>query len=333
MSRFTIFLVFLLAFSFANCASVPSDEEKEITVSVNTIDKIGLGLVIKSMSDEGLKQHKVEYGALILEVIDGSPAKEAGLKEGDVVIETNGTKIDDARVLNDLVEALKEGDEVNLTVNSDGEEKSFSTKIKFMDMDSYKYSLKGDGNVNMHIMSDMHFGMGMPHGGKNFMWKSKGGSDKGGWLGVELKNINDQMKEYFEVEHGALVEKVVENSPAEKAGLKAGDVIVKMGDKKIEDPADVIRTVNYYDPEDKIDVEVIRKGDDESFSVTLGKKKGHMMKNMMFISEDGDDEDVHINVTVDDDEPGVKKVKRIKIVGDPGGLKNVEEIDILIYII
>ena len=332
MSRFTIFLVFLLAFSFAHCANVPSDEEKEISISVNTIDKIGLGLVIKSMSEEGLKQHKVEFGALILEVIEGSPAKEAGLKEGDVVIEANGTKIDDAKVLNDLVEALKEGDEVNLTVNSDGEEKSFSAVIKFMDMDGYKYSWKGDENMNMHIMKGMHFAM--PHGGNNFMWKSKGGSDKGGWLGVELKNINDQMKEYFEVETGALVEKVIEDSPAEKAGLKAGDVIVKMGDKKIEDPDDVIRTVNYYDPEDKVNVKVIRKGDDESFNVTLGKKKGHMMKkNLMFISEDGNDEDVHINVTADDDEPGVRKVKRIKVIGEPHGLENVKEIDILIYII
>jgi len=98
--------------------------------------------------------------------------------------------------------------------------------------------------------------------------------EKGGYLGVRGSDLSDQLKEYFEVKQGILVEEVVEDSPAEKAGMKAGDVIYRINDRDIRDFGDLMRTINYYDPDEQITVYYVRKGKKGSVKVTLGKKEG-----------------------------------------------------------
>lgn len=117
---------------------------------------------------------------------------------------------------------------------------------------------------------------------------------KGGYLGVQVKDLSDQLQEYFEVKNGVLVEEVMKDSPAEKAGLKAGDVIVSINDRKLEDYHDLIRTVNFYNPEEKVTVSYVRKGDTEETKVVLGKKPAYHWKtkkmkgpqNLQIISKD-----------------------------------------------
>ena len=86
--------------------------------------------------------------------------------------------------------------------------------------------------------------------------------------------MSDQLKEFFKVEYGVLVEKVLEKTPAEKAGLKAGDVIMKINDKKIEDYSDLVRRLNYYDPKDEVTVEFSRKEKIKKIDVVLAEKSG-----------------------------------------------------------
>jgi C-terminal processing protease CtpA/Prc len=103
-------------------------------------------------------------------------------------------------------------------------------------------------------------------------------------LGVHAKNISDQLKEYFEVEGGVLIEKVIEDSPAEKAGLKAGDIILKIEDKDIEDYGDLVRVLNYYDPGDELSIVYSRKGSKKTIKVVVDKKEG-AFPNLRWIQE------------------------------------------------
>jgi len=83
------------------------------------------------------------------------------------------------------------------------------------------------------------------------------------------------VREGKRVEYGALIEKVIEESPAEKAGLKAGDVIIQINDREIKDYEDLIRTLNYYNPDEKVKVKYSRKGKENTVEVVLGEKKIH----------------------------------------------------------
>jgi len=79
---------------------------------------------------------------------------------------------------------------------------------------------------------------------------------------VQVHELNADLAPYFKVEKkgGVLISEVMEDSPAQQAGLKAGDVITKIHDQKISDPEDLFDALDGYEGGDKITVEYIRKG-------------------------------------------------------------------------
>jgi len=97
--------------------------------------------------------------------------------------------------------------------------------------------------------------------------------EKSGFLGVQIQDLSDQLSDKFKVKVGAgvLVSEVVEDSPAEKAGLKEGDIITKVDAKKIKNAGDLTTTIRGYEPESKVSVSVIRDGKKKKLKATLGK--------------------------------------------------------------
>jgi serine protease Do len=82
------------------------------------------------------------------------------------------------------------------------------------------------------------------------------------WLGIGLQNLTQDLMKSFNVKEkeGALISQVYEGSPAEKAGLKVGDIITQIDGKKIKDSQDVVREVLKKQVGQKILLEVIREG-------------------------------------------------------------------------
>jgi serine protease Do len=81
---------------------------------------------------------------------------------------------------------------------------------------------------------------------------------------------------------GAEIQSITKESAAEKAGLKAGDIITKIDDKKIESTDDVTETVQAHKPGDKINVTVLRDGKEQKITAELGKWKGINMNTVTF---------------------------------------------------
>jgi membrane-associated protease RseP (regulator of RpoE activity) len=102
-------------------------------------------------------------------------------------------------------------------------------------------------------------------------------SDEGhrGYLGVSTIELGEQLADYFGVhgDGGVLVTEVAKDSPAETAGLKAGDIILSVENSKISDPADLMRLIRAHDPEDKVDVTVQRRGQAQTLHAKLGESK------------------------------------------------------------
>ncbi len=93
-----------------------------------------------------------------------------------------------------------------------------------------------------------------------------------GWLGVMIQKITSDLAETFGLASvvGALVGDVVSNGPAEKAGIKRGDVIVRLGNKEIKEMKILPQVISGNPPGTKVEVEVIRNGENKVFIVTLG---------------------------------------------------------------
>jgi membrane-associated protease RseP (regulator of RpoE activity) len=93
-----------------------------------------------------------------------------------------------------------------------------------------------------------------------------------GWLGIHVEELSKAMKIALEVKCGVLVSEVLEDSPAEKAGLKIGDVILQIDDKEVEDFFSLSEYVS-ENPDKQVELKIKRKGKKEKITVTLGEKE------------------------------------------------------------
>ncbi len=223
------------------------------------------GLWLKMPSAEVLKRYHLEGGAEIARVLEGSDAQKAGLKEGDIIIQFDGTPISRPEDLKSLLSQMDEEKDVAVVVNRRGKELIFTAHIYPQDQDEEEWMFQLPPRTWKFFMDSL------PHFNMPQYWQER--MEKGGYLGVEVEDLTDQLLQFFKADYGVLVKKVYKNSPADKAGIRAGDVIYKINDKKIEDTADLLRTLRYYDPGDKVDVYMVRNGKKKTVAVELGRRK------------------------------------------------------------
>jgi serine protease Do len=94
-----------------------------------------------------------------------------------------------------------------------------------------------------------------------------------GWLGVRIQQVTDEIAESLSIKpaRGALVAGVEEKGPAKPAGIEPGDVVVRFDGKEIKEPKDLSRVVADTAVGKEVDVVVIRKGEEQTKRVTLGR--------------------------------------------------------------
>jgi C-terminal processing protease CtpA/Prc len=252
----TIFL--LLADFFPGYA-----QEEEIVFSHQP--KGPLGVLLTDVAGEKLQNLGLKGGAEIKKIFENSEAEKKGLQEKDIIIAVDGNEIAAPDDLAEKIFGIEEEKDVALTYYRDGNKKTVTVHIK---------PVAGDF---LFDFDDEEFSICLPHGslGTGSCVLEHFGDDcgKGGYLGIEAKNLSEQMQDYFEVKQGVLIENVTKESPAEKAGFKAGDVILSINKREIKDYGDLVRTLNYYNPDEKITVEISRKGSKKNVDVVLGEKK------------------------------------------------------------
>ena len=102
------------------------------------------------------------------------------------------------------------------------------------------------------------------------------GEVKRGWMGVSVQSLTPAFAEAYGIPatEGAVVGDVVPGSPAERAGLTRGDVIVSLGDKKVKNSQDVVFAVRTFLAGDKVKLEYYRQKEKRSVEVTLGEIPG-----------------------------------------------------------
>jgi serine protease Do len=101
--------------------------------------------------------------------------------------------------------------------------------------------------------------------------KTKGSVSRG-WLGVQIQDVTRELAESFNMDrpHGALVSRVIADSPSEKAGLKIGDVIIEFDGREIDTSAELPPIVGMITLDKKVNVKLIREGEEKTVKVAIG---------------------------------------------------------------
>lgn len=95
-----------------------------------------------------------------------------------------------------------------------------------------------------------------------------------GWLGVVIQDIDEELAKSFGLKKtkGVLVAEVSEGSPAEKAGLKQGDIILRLNGKKVDDMGELRNKIALTSPGTKVEMEVLRENKHKTLQVTIGEQ-------------------------------------------------------------
>jgi serine protease Do len=102
----------------------------------------------------------------------------------------------------------------------------------------------------------------------------KTGKVERGYVGIGMQKIDPEMVEFFKLKNnkGVLITSVTEDGPAERAGLKKDDVVVRVDDKKAEDPQDLKNIIGFTAPETEVEFSIIRDGKEKKVIVKVGSK-------------------------------------------------------------
>jgi serine protease Do len=175
-------------------------------------------------------------GVLVRRVVPGSAAEEAGLAEGDVILELEGRPMRGPRELSRAVGALGPGDSLDMKVWRGGQQLSLQAFLMARP--------EGTNSARPQPRADL------------------------GRLGLVLAPLTDQLSRYFDAPGGALVTRVEPGSAGEIAGLAAGDVIVAAGEVEILSGRHLHQVLTSWD-ELAVLLAVVRNGNDIYLRVSL----------------------------------------------------------------
>ena len=237
-----------------------------------------LGVVLEDVGADDVSRLKLaeERGALVKEVVKGSAAEKAGLKDGDVILSYQGERVASAAQFRRLVRETPAGRRVTIEAIRGGALQRLSASLE--PSDDHELTL-GDESFRFDVPVppippvpplpplDRLFEEG--DRGRRFSFRDRIVEARPGRLGLSYQELSGQLARYFKVDDGALLVTEVEtDGPAARAGLRAGDVIVKFNGKAVTDGGDLRRTLGEAPSGTDVTVTVQRDGRPVDVKVT-----------------------------------------------------------------
>jgi membrane-associated protease RseP (regulator of RpoE activity) len=221
-------------------------------------------------------------GVVVTGVKEESPAEKAGLKEGDRILELDGTKIERSRDIRRAMRDLEPGDTVQFRIRRKTLEKTLTATVG----KPPERSFLGMGPL-WH--EDLAPGMAL-----RMMGMARN------YLGVRVQSMTEDLRAYFKAPRGRglLVSRVEEDTPAAKAGLRAGDVIIAVGGKGISERSDIAQALSDHEPGDRVAVKIVRDGSEKTVEVEIAERPGPRRHGAIFLPE-GEEIDLDREIDLD----------------------------------
>ncbi len=234
-----------------------------------------LGIYSQSLTPE--LREGLDYrgeGVLVNRVVENSPAERAGIEKGDVIVSVDQRSVDSPEELANIVRAQGAGETVSIRIVRDGERRSLEARLSGRpgadegedrgQSDELKYKIKIDNDakeLKVEDLDDLPDLSGVPdreeirrmvREGKAKAFRMEGAPGRVK-LGVRVEDAGDNGSD-----QGAQVVEVMENTPAERAGIRAGDVITRVEGQSVNDATDLIQTLR--GKSGRVEIELRRRG-------------------------------------------------------------------------
>lgn len=191
--------------------AIPIDVAMDVVSQIKEqgfVSRGWLGVLIQDVTRElaesfGMKR---PHGALVAQVLEDSPAARAGIEVGDIITEFNGEEVTDSSDLPPLVGRTRVGSDAKVKVLRDGKTRTLKVRIAELPAEE---ALQQPAAASPQVKTDR--------------------------LGLQVGELSAAQRKELEVSGGVLVQQI-EDGPAAQAGIRRGDVIVKLNNKQVENP-------------------------------------------------------------------------------------------------
>lgn len=244
--------------------SVPEPKTPRLERMVRAMDWFGgqVGVTVRDGTSAGV---------VVEEVRRNSPAEKAGIKEGDTITEVDGERVRSARQFSRLVDESPAGRPVRMALQRGGQRTSVEVTPE-----PRSFGRIAPIPFERFTMPEWRDLPSVPEWRREFdlrLAPEIGGFMGHGRLGVQLQDLDGQLAAYFGVTSGALVTAVAKDTPAERAGFKAGDVITTVAGEKVKDIGDVRRELRRVDDDKEFTIDITRERKPVSLKVKLEPAK------------------------------------------------------------
>jgi membrane-associated protease RseP (regulator of RpoE activity) len=242
-----------------------------------------LGVHAEDINKENMARYNMREprGVGVTQVVKDSPAEKAGLRKDDVIVRFEGDSVTSVRKLTRLVSEVAPDQTVRLSISRGGADQEVSVTIAKRDNSMNAFRLEGfeglkgiEGRLKGldDKLKDLH--KTLPPGANVWKWEGPGDGNftfsfGNRRIGVSTTDLTKQLADYFGISDGkgVLVTSVADDSPAAKAGIKAGDIITSVDGEKIDGAGDLSRVINRKKDGD-VTLTVVRNKNQRTFTVT-----------------------------------------------------------------
>jgi serine protease Do len=221
-----------------------------------------IGASVRDLEDAERKGNTAN-GVFVDDVRTGSPAEKSGMRRADIVTRYDGENVRSVVQFTRLVQETPAGRTVTATVVRDGR----STELSLVPEDSAYFNedrlgaVIGDRIQERVSRIPFDFDFDFDFQLRNLMRRGR--------LGVSIEELTPQLATYFGAKDGVLVSSVVEDSPASRAGLKAGDVIVSFNGQTVSSSSDLTRSLRDVRADAEVTIGIVRERKEVSLKTKL----------------------------------------------------------------
>jgi serine protease Do len=258
--------------ALADVVVLPDPETQRVTVFDSGEGPSWLGVETHEVTAENAKELKLpaERGVVVAGVTKDSPAAKAGLKENDVITEVNGQRVEGAAQFRRMIHEIPAGRSAQLTVWRDGRPQTLTATLGKAEERHNTWMNATPGTFAFH-MPEVEIPEIPPMDLGGEVTLLPGGRPR---LGIDAEDIGGQLGSFFGAPdgEGILVRSVNSGSPAEKAGLKAGDVITSFNGDRVRSLGDLRQKLASQNDAKTAKIGVLRSKSEISLTVELPER-------------------------------------------------------------